>query len=352
MTGSALSLAGELGHELLLVTRDEAAGLRAVIAIHDTTLGPAVGGTRMRPYPGLDEACRDALRLARAMTYKAALAGMPCGGGKAVILADPQRDKTRALLTAYASLVNSLGGRFRTGADMGIDGRDVAFLARLTKYASHAPPGAGVDAADLAALGVFHAVLAAARELGKEPGGLRVAVQGLGQVGYRLCRLLAGEGARLVVADVDEARVERAVSELGVEACPAEAIYDAEVDVFSPNAAGSVLNDATVPRLRCRAVAGGANEQLAEPAHGEALAARSILYAPDYVANAGGLISLLYETGELDEEGVLLRVREIGARLTHLWERSRAEGEPPHRIADRMAEERLAQARAGRGRRA
>jgi leucine dehydrogenase len=336
------------GHEEVVLVRDAASGLRAVIAIHDTALGQAVGGTRMRVYASLDGAVRDALRLSRAMTYKAAISGVDRGGGKAVILADPARDKSRPLLAAYAKAVERLGGRFHTGCDMGIDLRDVAVMARHTKHISHTPPEAKLDTAGLAALGVFESIRAAARRLDRPLAGLHVAVQGLGQVGYRLARMLAAEGVRLTVADVDAGRVERASSELGAAAATPESIYAVEADVFSPNAAGGVFDDESIPRLRCRAVVGAANEQLAEDRHGAALHGRGILYAPDYLVNAGGLLSLLYETGEADEEGVTARVRGIGDRLTALWDRADAEGALPHRVADRMAEERLAAARSAR----
>jgi leucine dehydrogenase len=345
---SALDRAAEWAHEEVIVHRDPASGLLCVIAIHDTTLGPAAGGTRMRPYPSLDEAATDALRLARAMTYKSAMAEMPFGGGKAVILGDPARDKTRALLAAYARVVDRLGGRFNTGCDMGMDERDMAVLSRLTRHVQHAPAGARLDTADLAALGVFESIRAAAGVLGRGLEGLRVAVQGLGNVGFHLARRLAAAGSRLIVADVDPARAFRAVSELAAQATDAAAIYDAEADVFSPNAAGAVLNDDTIPRLRCRAVVGAANEQLAEPRHGDALHARGILYGPDYVVNAGGLVSLVYDTEGADDATVTARVRAIGPRLAALFETARAQGVPPHRMADRLAEERLAVARGRR----
>ena len=342
---TALEMAREMGHEEVILVQDAASGLRAVIALHDTTLGPAVGGTRMRVYPTLDEAMVDALRLARAMTYKAALAEMPRGGGKAVILGDPARDKTRALLGAYARAVDRLGGRFQSGADMGIDARDVAVMSRITRHVSHTPSGARVDTAELAALGVLASIRAAAAEGQRTLDGLHVALQGLGQVGYRLARLLRKAGARLTVADVDPRRAERAAEELQAAIVAPDAVYDVEADVFSPNAAGGIINDATLPRLRCQAVAGAANEQLAEPRHGDALHERGILYGPDYVVNAGGLLSLLFELGETDEEGVTRRVEAIGGRLSALWARARREGVPPHRLADRIAEERLAAAR-------
>jgi leucine dehydrogenase len=231
---------------------------------------------------------------------------------------------------------------------MGIEPRDVAVMARLTRHVSHTPRDAVLDTAALAALGVVESIRAAALRLDLRMAGLRVAVQGAGQVGARVARQLHAAGARLVVADVDEGRAERLHAELGAEVVAPDAVYDVDCDVFSPNAGGGVIADATIPRLRCRAVVGGANEQLAEDRHGDALHARGILYGPDYVVNAGGLLSLLFEVGEADEEGVTERVRAIGKSVAELWGRAEREGLPPHRLADRVAEERLAAARAAR----
>jgi leucine dehydrogenase len=213
---------------------------------------------------------------------------------------------------------------------------------------SHTASGSRLDTADLAALGVFESIRAVVHLLDRELAGLHVAIQGLGQVGYRLAKQLVAAGARLSVTDVDGGRLERAATELGAAAVGVESIYDVEVDVFSPNAAGGVLNDETIARLRCAAVVGGANDQLAESRHGDALYARGILYAPDYLVNAGGLLSLLFEQGETDEAGVVARVRGIGERVTELLAEARRRGEPPHRAADRIAQERLARARAQR----
>jgi leucine dehydrogenase len=343
---TALDFAEAWGHEEVHLVRDAASGLRAVIAMHDTTLGPAVGGTRMRLYPTFDDAVLDALRLARAMTYKSALAEMPYGGGKAVIFGDPGRDKSRALLAAYAKAVDRLGGRFQTGCDMGIDLRDVAVMGRLTRHVGHTPSGATHDTAALAALGVFAGIEAAAQALGREMKSLHVALQGVGQVGMRLARFLAEAGARLTVSDVDPLRVERAVSELGAAPVSLDGVYDVAADVFSPNAGGGILNDATIPRLRAAAVVGAANDQLLDARHGDMLHARGILYGPDYLVNAGGLLSVLFEKGDTDEAGVVERIRGIGPRLTALWQRARDEGLAPHRLADRIAEERLAAGRA------
>ncbi len=345
---NALELARELGHEELVALRDRESGLQAFIALHDTTLGPAVGGTRMRAYPTLDEAAVDALRLSRAMTAKAAMCGIARGGAKAVIVGDPAIDKSEARLRAYARAVDRLAGRFHTGPDMGIDGRDVEVMAKVTPYVSHTRPGSALEAADLAALGVEVGIEAAARALGRELAGLVVALQGLGEVGMRLARGLRKAGAHLVVCDLDADRVEQARSALQAEAVPAARIYDVDAHVFAPCAAGGVLNDQTIPRLRCRAVVGAANEQLAEPRHAEALLGRGILYAPDYVVNAGGLLSLLYELGETNEAGVVARVREIGPRVLDILERARREGRSPGQVADRMVEERLAAGREAR----
>jgi leucine dehydrogenase len=344
----AFAYADRWGHEEIVWVRDARSGLRAIVALHDTTLGPAIGGTRMRVYPSEDDALLDALRLAKAMTYKCAMAQMPYGGGKAVIVGDPARDKTEARLTAYARVVERLGGRFHTGTDMGLDERDIEVMSRVTRYATHTAAGARIDSADLAALGVFASIERTAQVLDRPLRGLHVAIQGLGEVGRRLTRQLAEAGARLTVADIAAARVGHAVSVWGATAVTPEAIYDVEADVFSPNAAGGVLEEATIRRLRCRAVVGAANEQFADDGAGDALHARGILYAPDYVVNAGGLLSVLFETGALDEPGVSARVRGIADTLGEVWRRARTEGAPPHRIADRIVEERLGAARAAR----
>jgi len=337
-------LAQALGHQEIMVIRLGETGLRAVIAIHDTSLGPAVGGTRMRPYSSFDDAIIDALRLSRAMTYKAAMADMAWGGAKAVIPGDPLRDKGQAFFAAYAQALDRLG-RFHTGGDMGIDAADVAALARLTPLVSQVPLSSSVNASDLTAIGVMAGLQAAAAALDRPLAGLHVALQGLGEVGSRLARRLAAAGGRLTVTDVVPERRERVVVECGANVVAPEAIYDVEADVFSPCAAGGVLNDRTIPRLRCRAVVGAANEQLLEPHHGNALLARQILYAPDYLVNAGGLLSLLFERGETDEAGIVKRVEAIGPRLASLWEQARAEGLPPQVLADRTVEEKLASIR-------
>lgn len=338
----ALELLAELGHEEVVLLHDREAGLRAVIAIHDSTFGPSVGGTRMRGYETFDHAVVDALRLARAMTYKATMVEMPYGGGKAVIMGDPGRDKTRPLLVAYARAVEKLGGRFFTGCDMGIEPRDLKVMQRHTKHLSHTKEDSPLDTSYLAALGVFEGIAAAAAVIGRTLASLHVSLQGVGAVGFHVAKLLSEHGAQLSVADPDEARAQRAVRALGARSVEPDAIYDVEADVFSPNAMGAILRDDTIARLKVQAIVGGANEQLQEPRHGEVLHSIGILWAPDYVVNAGGLLSLLYETKQADEEGVVERVRQIGPRLADIWQRSGEEEQPPGVIADHIVEERLA----------
>ncbi|MEO8500664.1 MAG: Glu/Leu/Phe/Val dehydrogenase dimerization domain-containing protein [Vicinamibacteria bacterium] len=338
----ALELSVQLGHEEVVLLHDRESGLRGAIAIHDSTFGPSVGGTRMREYPSYDEAVVDALRLARAMTYKATMVEMPYGGAKAVIMGDPGRAKTRTLLVAYAKAVERLGGRFFTGCDMGIEPRDLKVMQRHTKHLSHANEDSALDTSYLAALGVFEGVAAAAAVLGRTLSSIHVAIQGVGAVGFHAAKLLVEHGARITVADVDASRAQRAARSLEASVVEPEAIYDVAADVFSPNAMGGILNDDTIARLKVQAIVGGANEQLLESRHGDVLHSIGILWGPDYVVNAGGLLSLLYETKQADEEGVIERVRMIGPRLADIWQRSEEEELPPGVIADRIVEERLA----------
>ena len=296
----------------------------------------------MRAYATYEDAVIDALRLARAMTYKATMVEMPYGGAKAVLMGDPNRDKSRSLLVAYAKAVERLGGRFFTGCDMGIEPRDLKVMQRHTKHLSHANEDSPIDTSYLAALGVFEGIAAASAVLGREFSSLQVAIQGIGAVGFRLARLLTEHGVGVIVADTDKARTLRAAREFEAQVVEPDAIYDVEADVFSPNAMGGILNDDTIARLKVQAVVGGANEQLLEPRHGDVLHSIGILWGPDYVVNAGGLLSLLYETKQADEEGVVERVRLIGPRLADIWQRSHEEELPPGVIADRIVEERLA----------
>jgi leucine dehydrogenase len=348
MPSTAFDLARELGHERLIAVQDRQVGLTAFIALHDTTLGRAIGGTRMRTYPSLDAAAEDALRLSHAMTAKAAFAGMSCGGGKAVIVGDPLTEKTHGLLLAYGRVVEELGGRFFTGGDMGIDQDDLAVVAQATRHVGEMPSAGRVDASDLTAIGVVAAMETVAGRLGKPLAACSVAIQGLGEVGGRLAEKLAGKGVSLVVTDTVRARLDAVVRSTGARETSPDEITTADCDIFSPNAAGAVITAAVVGQMRCRAIVGAANNPLVAPGVGEALAERGIVYAPDFVVNAGGLLSVLYEIGELDEAGIVERVERIGGDLAELLERAEREGRAPFRVAEQVVAERLAAARAAR----
>ncbi|GMU64312.1 MAG: valine dehydrogenase [Acidobacteriota bacterium] len=346
---SALQLALRLGHERVIVMSDRRVGLRAAVAIHDTTLGPGIGGTRMKAYPSFDAAVADALALSRAMTYKAAFAGMPFGGAKAVIDADPAHEKTPELLAAYGRAVAELEGRFVSGGDLGFGESDVRFLAGITRVFDHPVAGPGPDANDLTALGVAAAIGAVADRLGESLPGLHVAIQGCGAVGGRLARRLAEAGARLTVTDLEPLHARALASEVGAEVVAPEEIFAVACDVFSPNAAGGVLDDFTGGRLRARAVCGAANLPFTTPEVADALSERGVVVAPDFVVSAGGILSVLLERGELDEAGVVARVERIGADLAELLDAAAREGTTAIRLAERRVDERLAAARTARG---
>ncbi len=337
-------------HELVELVRDRASGLTAIIALHSTHLGPSAGGTRFWHYADGSGAIRDALRLSRGMSYKNAMAGLPMGGGKAVILADPQRTKTPAMLAAFGDAVEALGGKYVTAEDVGISEADMVAVSQRTDHVTGLPNAdsgsAGGDPGPFTAMGIYLGIKAAvAHKLGKNSlAGVHVAVQGTGSVGGGVARLLAADGARLTLADVDQARAGALAGELGAEVAAPEAIMDVVCDVFSPNALGAIFDDAGVARLAAPIVAGGANNQLARPAHGPALAARGVLYAPDYVINAGGIIAVTLEylarrSGKpCGVAEVHARIAEIPGRLTQIWQDSDASGRSPDQVADAMAQ--------------
>jgi leucine dehydrogenase len=324
-------------HEGVHLFRDRASGLTAIIAIHSTRLGPAAGGTRFWHYADKQAAVTDALRLSRGMSYKNAMAGLPAGGGKAVILADA--DKTPELLDAFARNVESLGGRYITAQDVGMSEADMVALARTTAHVAGLP-GQGGDPGPSTARGVYLGVKAAVRRaLGRESmQGVHVAIQGVGSVGGGLARHLAADGALLTIADADPARAKALAREIVATAVPAGDIMTVEADVFSPCALGAILTDTSVGALRVAAVAGGANNQLATAAQGEALKARGILYAPDYVINAGGIINVLRHLGQGGDAEVNRRIAAIPSRLDSIWDESAAADETPAAVADRMAQ--------------
>lgn len=332
-------------HEQLTFAHDAASGLKAIVAIHSSVLGPAFGGCRMYPYADDARAIRDVLRLSRGMTYKAAICDLPYGGGKAVIIGDPHRTKTPELLRAMGRVIDDLGGRYITADDVGTTLDDLAVIRTVTRHTAAATASAQASLA-VTAYGVFMAILAAAEHcLGRRDlGGLRVAVQGLGNVGLPLCGYLRGAGAELVVTDLDPARTERAAREHGAEIVDSEAIYGVPADVFAPCALGAVLHDATIPRLACRVVCGGANNQLAEARHDALLASRGIVFVPDYLANAGGVIDFHQERIDDRPDAVLHAVERIRGITAEVLARAASANETPLAVTDRMVRERLAAA--------
>ena len=330
---------------------DAASGLDGVIAIHSTALGPGAGGCRFWRYPDIEAATQDACRLAKGMSYKNAMAGLPMGGGKAVILADKDKTKSPELLAAFADAVDALGGRYVTAEDVGISEADMAAVAQRTQHVSGLPVegegAAGGDPGPFTALGIFLGIKAAVKhKLGKDSvAGVHVAVQGTGSVGGGVARLLAKDGARLTLSDIHEDRAAALAAELGAETAAPDAVMSIACDVFSPNALGAVLDDEGIARLDCQIVAGGANNQLKRPEHGPMLAQRGILYAPDYVINAGGIISVTLEylcrrdNAPCDINEVRKRIALIPGRLEQIWRQSDETDVSPDQVADRMAQE-------------
>lgn len=338
------------GHELVQLVHEESSGLTAIIALHSTHLGPGAGGTRFWHYADPQAAMRDVLRLSRGMSYKNAMAGLPMGGGKAVILADAKATKSPAMLAAFGDAVNALGGKYVTAEDVGISEADMVAIAQRTQFVSGLPVegegAAGGDPGPFTAMGIYHGIKAAVRhKLGKDSlAGVHVAVQGTGSVGGGVARLLAKDGARLTLADVNEPRADALADELGGKAVAPDAIMSVACDVFSPNALGAILDDEGIARLDCAIVAGGANNQLARAHHGQVLADRGILYAPDYVINAGGIISVTLEylcrrdSAPCDINEVRKRIAQIPGRLETIWQESDSTGVSPDQVADRMAQ--------------
>ena len=333
------------GHEQLVVCSEPSVGLRAFIAIHDTTLGPAVGGVRIWPYGTEEEAILDVLRLSQAMTYKSAAADLPLGGGKALIIADSRAGKGEALLRSFARHVDTLGGRYIATTDVGSTTRDLEYIALETKHVAGLPVslGGSGDTSVLTGLGIYMGMKACAKMVwGSDSlSGRTIALQGFGKVASYTAAHLVKEGAGLIATDVNAEAAESA-RELGATVVGPDEIYDASCDIFSPCALGGVLNGETIPRLKCRIVAGGANNQLLDETHGEELHRRGILYAPDYIINAGGVINVASEIGgHYSEE----RAREMTERIYETMERvlhiSSKEETPTSKAADRLALERI-----------
>lgn len=330
-------------HEGVHLFRDAAAGLTAVIAVHSTHLGPAAGGARFWAYADRQEAVTDALRLSRGMSYKNAMAGLPMGGGKAVIIADNPDAKTPDLLAAFGRAIDSLGGRYVTAEDVGMSDADMVAIARETRHVSGLPVAkgeAGGDPGPLTALGVYLGIRAAIRRgLGKDSAkGVHVAIQGVGSVGGGVARRLAADGARLTLADVNLARAKALADELGADLADSAAIMTVEADVLSPNALGAILTADSIAALKVPVVAGGANNQLATAADGQRIHDRGILYAPDYVINAGGIINVALEyLDQGSRSEVESRIARIPERLESIWDESSATNRPASDVADAMA---------------
>ncbi len=339
---------GEYDYEKVVFCNDNDTGLRAIIAIHDTALGPALGGVRMLPYPTEAEALDDVLRLARGMTYKAAIAGVNLGGGKSVVIGDSRADKNPALLRALGRFVDTLAGEYVAGQDIGTNSHDMAVIRGATRHVAcvHESAGGAGDPSRTTAYGVSCGIRAALKATtGNDAfGGRHIAIQGLGNVGFALARFCHEAGARLTVTDIAGPVLTKAARELGAEVVSPDAIYDVECDVFSPNSIGAVINDDTIPRFRCPAIAGGANNVLAEARHADALTERGILYAPDYLVNSGGLIRCQEEVlGKATEDfTVYSKVANIYEQTLHVIRMASERGMSTAAAADWIAEERIA----------
>lgn len=342
-------------HQQVAFFNDRTSGLKAIVAVHNTNLGPALGGCRMWPYASDDEALTDVLRLSRGMTYKSALANLQLGGGKAVIIGDPARDKTDALLHAMGDFIEGLGGRYITAEDSGTSVADILKIGDKTTYISGVDKvtAHGGDPSPSTAYGVFVSLREAVyHRLGRSDlRGIKVAVQGLGNVGYRLAKHLRDAGAELYVSDIIQTNVDRAVGELQAVAVTGDKIFCLDVDVFAPCALGAAINHHTINQLKASVVAGAANNQLASAEQGHQLHRRGILYAPDYVANAGGIIDVYYQRKMREDNygiedyaaDLAAKVEEIGMTLREIFVRSECENTPTFVIADRVAEERFTQ---------
>ncbi len=336
------TMMGEHEHEQIVVCHEPSCGYKGIIAIHNTVLGPALGGTRFWNYGSDEEAFVDALRLSRGMTYKAAVAGLNLGGGKSVIVGDPKTTRREEIFRAHGRFVETLKGRYITAEDVGTSPDDMEFVAMETEHVT-GRHGASGDPSPVTAYGVYRGIKAAAHaKFGSDDlNGRTVSVQGVGHVGFYLCQYLAAEGVQLVVTDIDQERVQTVVKEFGARAVGLNEIYSAEVDVYAPSALGATINDETIPQLKAKIVAGAANNVLAEARHGDELHKRGILYAPDYVINAGGLINVFGELNGWSAERSMRKAGDIYTTLIEIFSLAEAEGVPTYVAADRIAERRI-----------
>ena len=336
----------QTGHEEVVFCHNKDAGLKAIIAIHNSVLGPALGGLRMWPYATEQDALNDVLRLSRGMTYKAAVSGLNLGGGKGVIIGDPSKDKSEALFRAFGRFVNSLNGRYITAEDVGIDVNDMEFVYKETPFVTgvHQVHGGSGDPSPFTAYGTLQGLMAALQvKFGdEEVGKYSYAVQGVGHVGMEFVKLLRERGAKVFVTDINTDLVQRAVDDHGAEAVAPDQIYDVDAQGYSPCALGGTVNANTLPRLKCQVICGAANNQLANDEIGDEVTRRGILYAPDYAVNAGGLMNVSLEIDGYNRERAMRMLRTIYFNLGRIFEIAQRDGIPTYKAADRMAEERIA----------
>ena len=329
-------------HEQVLIARDAASGYHGIIAIHSTALGPAIGGTRFWNYANEEEALTDVLRLSRGMTYKTALAGLPLGGGKSIIIGDSTTPNREALLRAHGRFVETLKGRYITAEDVGTSPADMEIMRLETQYVGGLVDRSG-DPSPFTARGVFRAIQASGKFVWntEDLSGVTVAIQGCGNVGYNLAKLLHDSGAKLIVTDVNDKNLARVVAEIAAEVVQPNEIFSVRADIFAPCALGGVLNDQTIPELKVQIVAGAANNQLLEERHGARLRDRNILYAPDYVANAGGVLNGCRELFDWTAAQSLSKIDEIYDTILSIYESARAQDITTNKAADQLAEDRL-----------
>lgn len=329
--------------EQLVFCQDKSTGLKAIIGIHDTTLGPALGGTRIWDYESEDDAIIDVLRLSMGMTYKNSAAGLNLGGGKAVIIGDPAKLKSEALFRTFGRYVESLGGRYITAEDMNTTTQDMAYINAETDHVVGLEGKSG-NPSPVTALGVYRGILAAVNEVygSDDLTGKVVTVQGLGQVGYSICKHLHDAGAKLYVTDIRKESIDRVVNDMGAIAVAPDEIYGMDCDIFVPCAMGAVINDFTIEQLKCKIVAGSANNQLADEKHGQMLKDKGILYVPDFVINSGGVINVYEELQGYNAERAMGRASAIYDAVKRVIEISKEDDIPTFKAAERMAEERIA----------
>lgn len=336
----------EMGHEEVVMCSDPSVGYRGILAVHSTTLGPALGGTRFWQYATDEEAITDALRLSRGMTYKNAVAGLPLGGGKSIIIGDNKIQDREKIFRAHGRFIESLGGRYITAEDVGTNTKDMGYVHLETSHVAGLAEKSG-DPSPVTAHGVFRAVQASAHQVwgSNSLKGKTVSIQGCGHVGRYLADELHEAGAKLIVSDIDSAKAARVAKATGAKIVEGDAIFDADADIFSPCALGGIINDTTIQKLKVKIVAGGANNQLLEERHGDELARRGILYTPDYVANAGGVINVYGEVAGWETQRALDKADDIYDTVLKVFDIAESQHIPTYEAADRLAEQRLAAVR-------